>query len=62
MSSVTTNFESLIQNTKTEQLVLDDIVGDVLKVSFQYIIILLIVLVLIYNFYISYFFRKTVNL
>jgi hypothetical protein len=62
MSSVTTNFESLIQNTKTEQLVLDDIVGDVLKVSFQYIIILLIVLVLIYNFYISYFFRKTVNI
>jgi len=60
MSSVTTNFEKLIKDTKTEQLVLDDIVGDVLKVSFQYIIILLIVLVLIYNFYISYFFRKTV--
>ena len=60
MSSVTTNFESLIKDTKTEQLVLDDIVGDVLKVSFQYIIILLIVLVLIYNFYISYFFRKIV--
>jgi hypothetical protein len=60
MSSVTTNFESLIQSTKTEQLVLDDIVGDVLKVSFQYIIILLIILVLVYNFYISYFFRKTI--
>jgi hypothetical protein len=60
MSSVTTNFEKLIKDTKTEQLVLDDIVGDVLKVSFQYIIILLIVLVLIYNFYISYFFRKSV--
>jgi len=60
MSSVTTNFEKLIKDTKTEQLVLDDIVGDVLKVSFQYIIILLIILVLIYNFYISYFFRKSV--
>jgi len=61
MSSVTTNFENLIKNTKTEQLVLDDIVGDVLKVSFQYIIILLIILVLVYNFYISYFFRKSVT-
>jgi hypothetical protein len=61
MSSVTTNFENLIKNTKTEQLVLDDIVGDVLKVSFQYIIILLIILVLVYNFYISYFFRRSVT-
>jgi hypothetical protein len=36
------NFEKILQNTKTEELVLDDIVGDILKISIQYTIILLI--------------------
>jgi hypothetical protein len=52
------NFEKILQNTKTEELVLDDIVGDILKISIQYTIILLIVLVLVYNFYIAYFNKK----
>lgn len=53
-----TNFERILQNTKTEELVLDDIVGDILKISLQYTIILLIVLVLIYNFYLAYLNKK----
>ena len=53
-----TNFEKILQNTKTEELVLDDIVGDILKISIQYTIILLIVLVLVYNYYIAYFNKK----
>lgn len=52
---IITNFEKILQNTKTEELVLDDIVGDVLKISVQYIVILLIVLILVYNFYVAYF-------
>jgi hypothetical protein len=53
-----TNFEKIISNTKTEDVMLDDIVGDVLKISFQYLLILLIVLILVYNFYITYFLNK----
>ena len=52
---IITNFEKILKNTKTEELVLDDIVGDVLKISIQYIVILLIVLILVYNFYVAYF-------
>ncbi len=51
-------FEKIIQNQKTEDIVLDDIVGDVLKISVQYALILLIILVLIYNFYLSYLVTK----
>ena len=51
-------FEKIIQNEKTEDLVLDDIVGDVLKISVQYSLILLIILVLIYNFYLAYLTSK----
>jgi hypothetical protein len=50
-----TNFEKILQNTKTEEIVLDDIVGDILKISIQYMVILLIVLILVYNFYVAYF-------
>ncbi len=53
-----TNFEKILQNTQTEELVLDDVVGDVLKISFLFIVILFIVLVLVYNFYIAYFNKK----
>jgi hypothetical protein len=51
-------FERIIQNQKTEDIALDDIVGDVLKISVQYALILLIILVLIYNFYLSYLVSK----
>ena len=49
------NFEKIISSTKTEELVLDDIVGDILKISLQYSVILLIVLILVINFYLAYF-------
>ena len=52
---IITNFEKILQNTKTEEIVLDDIVGDILKISIQYMVILLIVLILVYNFYVAYF-------
>jgi hypothetical protein len=55
---IITNFEKILQNHQTEDIVLDDIVGDILKISVQYIVILLIVLILIYNFYVAYFNRK----
>jgi hypothetical protein len=55
---IITNFEKIIKNTKTEEIVLDDIVGDILKISIQYMVILLIVLVLVYNFYVAYFNKK----
>ena len=51
-------FEKIIQNQKTEDIALDDIVGDVLKISVQYALILLIILVLIYNFYLAYLTSK----
>lgn len=51
-------FERIIQNQKTEDIALDDIVGDVLKISVQYALILLIILVLIYNFYLAYLTSK----
>ncbi len=54
MDSIT-NFERIISNTKTEEIVLDDIVGDILKISLQYSVILLIVLILVINFYLAYF-------
>jgi len=50
-----TNFEKIISSTKTEELVLDDIVGDILKISLQYSVILLIVLILVINYYLAYF-------
>jgi hypothetical protein len=53
-----TNFEKLLQNNKTEEIILDDLVGDILKITMQYIVILLIVLVLIYNFYVAYYFKR----
>jgi hypothetical protein len=49
-----TNFEKLLNNVKTDSQ-LDVIVGDVLKMSFQYVLILSIVLILLYVFYITYF-------
>jgi hypothetical protein len=55
---IITNFEKIIKNTKTEEIVLDDIVGDILKISIQYMVILLIVLILVYNFYVAYFNKK----
>jgi hypothetical protein len=55
---IITNFEKILKNTKTEEIVLDDIVGDILKISIQYMVILLIVLVLVYNFYVAYFNKK----
>ena len=53
-----TNFEKLLQNNKTEEIILDDLVGDILKITMQYIVILLIVLILIYNFYVAYYFKR----
>jgi hypothetical protein len=53
-----TNFQKIISNNVTEDALLDDIVGDVLKISFQYLIILFILLILIYNFYITYLLTK----
>jgi hypothetical protein len=53
-----TNFEKVLQNNKTEEIILDDLVGDILKITMQYIVILLIVLVLIYNFYVAYYFKR----
>jgi hypothetical protein len=53
-----TNFQKMLHNTKTDSE-LDDIVGGVLKISFQYIFILIIVLILLYNFYITYFLNKS---
>ncbi len=50
-----TNFEKIISSSKTEEIVLDDIVGDILKISLQYSVILLIVLILIINYYLAYF-------
>lgn len=52
-----TNFQKMLHNTKTDSE-LDDIVGGVLKISFQYMFILIIVLILLYNFYITYFLNK----
>ena len=49
----------MLHNTKSDSE-LDDIVGDVLKISFQYIFILIIVLILLYNFYITYFLNKSI--
>ena len=43
-----TNFEKVLQNNKTEEIILDDLVGDILKITMQYIVILLIVLILIF--------------
>jgi hypothetical protein len=53
-----TNFEKVLQNNKTEEIILDDLVGDILKITMQYIVILLIVLILIYNFYVAYYFKR----
>jgi hypothetical protein len=52
-----TNFQKMLHNTKSDSE-LDDIVGGVLKISFQYIFILIIILILLYNFYITYFLNK----
>ena len=49
------HFEKIISRNKTEELVLDDIVGDILKISLQYSVILLIVLILVINYYLAYF-------
>jgi hypothetical protein len=53
-----TNFEKVLQNNKTEEIILADLVGDILKITMQYIVILLIVLILIYNFYVAYYFKR----
>jgi len=53
-----TNFEKVLQNNRTEEIILDDLVGDILKITMQYIVILLIVLILIYNFYVAYYFKR----
>jgi hypothetical protein len=50
-----TNFEKIIKSHQTEEIDLDDIVGDILKISIQYTLVLLIILVLIINFYLAYF-------
>ena len=50
----TTNFEKILNNKKTESLVLDDVVSNLLKILSQYFVILAVILIIIVNLYFVY--------
>ena len=47
-----TNFEKIL--TSSQDTMLDDVVSNILKISSQYFVLLIIVLIILLNVYISY--------
>jgi len=55
-----TNFEKIL--TSSQDTMLDDVVSNILKISSQYFVLLIIVLIILLNVYISYLsINKPVN-
>jgi len=50
-----TNFEKILNSS--QNLLLDDLVSNILKISSQYFVLLIIVLIILVNVYISYLSR-----